>query len=73
MSTAALVPVLVVLVVLASDAWVYRDQKMQSAAGHPVVFSLGKFRLDSPTSWFVGCLVMWIVFFPLYVIGRRAE
>jgi hypothetical protein len=67
----ALVPVVIVLlVVLPTDFWVYVDAKAQWERGHPIVLSSGRFRIETPREWFVGCLVLWIVFFPLYLVGR---
>lgn len=71
MSTAVLAPILILLAVLASDLWVYFDEKAQCERGTPVVFSFGMFKMDTPGAWFGGCLILWIVFFPLYVMGRR--
>ena len=64
---AALVSILVLLVVLAIDVWVYADAKERLTRGNPVAVSLGSFRLETPEAWFLGCLIMWVVFFPLYL------
>lgn len=66
----AFAPLLLLLAVLATDVWVYLDATAQGERGAPVVVSLGTFRVDTPTAWFVCCLVLWIVFFPLYLTGR---
>lgn len=68
--TAALIPVLVVLVLLAIDLWVYTDAKRCAAEGTPVVLRMGAVVVDTPTAWFIGCLVLWIIFFPLYIASR---
>jgi hypothetical protein len=67
----ALAPVLVILVILTVDAWVYVDAKRYVDHGTPVVFRSGNLVIDSPASWFIGCLVLWIIFFPLYMTSRR--
>lgn len=64
---AAVVSILVLLVVLAIDVWVYADAKERLRRGNPVAVSLGSFRLETPAAWFLGCLIMWVVFFPLYL------
>jgi hypothetical protein len=70
-SASALVPILIVVfVILPIDFWVYADAKVQQGRGRPVVLSSGRFQIGTPEAWFVGCLLLWIVFFPLYVIGR---
>ena len=67
---AALVPVLVLLVILAIDLWVYADAKQRADHGAPVVVRIGAIVLKTPETWFVGCLILWIVFFPLYMVRR---
>ncbi|HZW45010.1 MAG TPA: hypothetical protein VFF32_11560 [Dermatophilaceae bacterium] len=65
----ALVPALVLLVILAIDLWVYADAKQRADQGAPVVVRIGAFVLETPETWFVGCLVLWILFFPLYTVS----
>ena len=67
---AALGPVLVQLVILAIDMWVYADAKQRADQGAPVVVRIGAFVLETPQTWFVGCLILWIIFFPLYMVSR---
>jgi hypothetical protein len=67
----ALVPIVVLLAVLASDLWVYADAKAQLERGAPVVLSIGSLKVDTPALWFLGCLVLWVVFFPVYIKARR--
>jgi hypothetical protein len=69
-SSTAWLPILVLLAVLFVDAWVYGDARAHAERGTPVVFSSGTFRVDTPAAWFLGCLLLWIVFFPLYITRR---
>jgi hypothetical protein len=69
-SVTALGPILVLLAVLATDVWVYGDAKANAERGTPVVFSLGTFEIDTPLAWLLGCLLLWVVFFPLYMTRR---
>jgi hypothetical protein len=71
LSVTALVPILVLLALLATDFWVYADAKAHSERGTPVVFSVGSLKMDTPASWFFGCLLLWILFFPLYITSRN--
>jgi len=66
----ALLPILVLLVVLATDLWVYQDARARYERGTPVVYQFGTFIVATPEAWFFGCLFLWIVFFPLYLGGR---
>jgi hypothetical protein len=68
--SAALLPVVAVLVILAVDSWVYLDAKRYANEGRPVVFRSATLVIDSPVTWFVWCLVLWIIFFPLYMVSR---
>lgn len=67
---AALVPVFVLLVILAIDLWVYADARWRADQGAPVVVRISAFVLETPETWFVGCLVLWIFYFPLYIVSR---
>ena len=66
----AVAPLLLLLLVLATDAWVYLDAQAHAERGAPVAVAIGAFRVDTPAAWFVCCLVLWVVFFPLYLAGR---
>lgn len=70
-SASALLPVLIIVVLLASDLWLYADAKARYEQGTPVVFSTDMFVLETPTAWLLSCIVMWLVFFPLYLRLRR--
>jgi len=65
----ALAPILVLLVVLALDAWVYSDARKRLRRGDPVSVSVGSVRVETPEAWFLGCLILWVVFFPLYLVA----
>ena len=50
---------LLFVVVLCLSAWVYSDAKSRDSS-HPVL-------------WALGCLLMFIIFFPLYLIARPSR
>jgi hypothetical protein len=66
----AFASLLLLVAVLATDVWVYLDAQAQGDGGAPVTVAIGTFRVDTPVAWFVCCLVLWVVFFPLYLAGR---
>ena len=66
-----LLPILVVIGVVMSATWVHYDKVAQCQRGSAVTFSFGTFHLDTPGGWFGACLVLWLIFFPLYLPGRR--
>lgn len=66
----AWVPIIVVVVIVATDLSVYLDAKAHSERGTPIVFATGIITVDTPPAWFVACLILWILFFPLYITLR---
>ena len=63
-------PLIVLLAILAIDLWVYADARRWAAQGAPVVARIGSFAAETPETWFLGCLVLFIFFFPLYMVSR---
>jgi hypothetical protein len=39
-------------------------------ASAPVILRVGGFVVETPVVWFLGCLVLWIFFFPVYLVSR---
>jgi hypothetical protein len=64
---------MVLVFVVATSVWVYGDAKAYWQRGTPVVFSTDSFRVDTPDAWFLGCVLLWILFFPLYVTRRDQQ
>jgi len=71
MSLVELVPIVVVILVLGADIWVYTDARAHAERGDPVVFSIGSIELDSPEAWAVVCLILWVFAFPIYLASRN--
>lgn len=71
MTGVALDSILLLAAVLATDGWVYLDARNQAARGTPVILSSNVLTIDSPEGWFLGCLLLWILFFPLYLAARN--
>jgi hypothetical protein len=67
-----LIPLVALAVVTIVDLWVYVDARAQEQRGTPVVFSVGAFVVDTPATWFACCIVLFIIFVPLYLAGRTA-
>lgn len=66
-----LIPVVFAVVVLASDAWVYWDARARHDGGDPVRVSIGPLTVETPEAWFLGVLVLWVVFLPLYLTATH--
>ena len=49
------------LVIATTSGWVYRDAKKNRIEG------------NSPLVWFIGCLAVWIISFPWYLITRNKQ
>ena len=66
----SLAPLVLALAIVASDIWVFLDAKRCSQAGSPVFLRIGILSLETPLAWLVGCVVLWIFFFPMYLVSR---
>ena len=64
-------PLLVLALVLTSDAWVVWDATQRRARGADVVVTFGPVALRRPEHWLVACVVLWLIAFPLYLVARR--
>lgn len=67
MPLTTLVPILALFAVIATDVWVYADARNRLDRGDRVSLSLGSLRVETPEAWFIACLILWLVFFPLYL------
>ena len=67
LSHLAPVPMVVLIILLAVDAWIYADAMERVRQGRPVSVALGSLRLQTPAAWLLGCLTLWVVFVPLYL------
>jgi hypothetical protein len=68
--TEALVPLLAVLVIGAASVWVYLDAQRCAGEGAPVVLRIGNFAVSTPVAWLLACVLLWVFFFPMYVVSR---
>lgn len=68
--TSTLAAVVVLLAVVGSDLWVFLDAKRCTDEGAPVSLRIAGFVVNTPVAWFLGCLVLWIFFFPTYLVSR---
>jgi hypothetical protein len=67
MNPTVTLPIIAFLVVLAVDLWVYRDARSRQRRGDPATVSIGSLHVETPEAWFLGCLLLIIVFVPLYL------
>jgi hypothetical protein len=71
MTLVTAVPLLALAALAATCLWVRRDAQANQDAGTPVVFQAGAFRIDTPRVWAVSCLLLFVVFIPLYLAARN--
>jgi hypothetical protein len=71
MSPNLIVPLILLGLLLLTVAWVYQDAATHAEAGEPVVFWAGTLRVETPSAWAAFCLVLWVLFFPLYLRARQ--
>jgi len=53
------IPIVVLLVIIGTDLWVYTDARKRTEGGTPVALSIGALEVNTPTVWFVACLILW--------------
>lgn len=61
----------VAIILLATAVWVYRDSHASAKRGRPVISSVGSWQLRKPLAWFLACLLLWEMAFPLYLDSRH--
>jgi hypothetical protein len=69
-STALLGPLSILFLVAVTDAWVFVDARRRGLDGRPVVAEFGSLVLETPTTWLVACGLLWVLFFPAYLVAR---
>jgi hypothetical protein len=65
------VTLVAVIILVILDWWVYVDAQARKRARNPVEVQLGAFEIDAPQLWLAGCIALFVVFFPLYLVARR--
>ena len=64
--------VLVPLVmVVAADVWVYTDARSRQGTGREPGLQVGSVQVDTPETWTLACVVLFVIAFPLYLIARK--
>ena len=63
-------PFIVLAALIVVDLWVYSDASAHAEQGKPVVFSVGSFQVDRPDTWFAVCLILSVIFIPIYLTIR---
>jgi hypothetical protein len=67
LSPTALLSIALLLLALTVDVWIYSDARRRQQSGQVPTVSIGSFRIETPEAWFFGCLLLWVIFVPLYL------
>ena len=67
---ASFIPLLPLFIVALTAIWVYADERRRTAQGSPVTLRIGALSIDTAPMWLAACVVVWIFFFPMYLISR---
>lgn len=62
-----------IAVLAISDAWVYLDARFRVEKNRPVSVQMGDLLIEEPRAWLMFCAVLFVFFFPLYLVARRAD
>jgi cytochrome c oxidase assembly factor CtaG len=68
----AAVGLIPLLLIVAADVWVYLDARSRQGTGREVSATVISLDIDTPNAWLLWCVVLFLVFFPVYLVARRA-
>jgi hypothetical protein len=71
MGSTALVVLVPIVLVIGADIWVYVDARSHQGSGREPGVRIGSLQVESPEAWALGCLVLFVIVFPMYLIARR--
>lgn len=64
-------PLALAVLVVCVDLSVFVDARAWERRGTPVVFRFGSFTIETPQSWAVACLLLFVFAVPVYAVARR--
>lgn len=71
MGSTAFVVLVPLVLVIGADLWVYSDARSRVGTGREPGVRIGSLQVSSPEAWAIGCLVLFVIVFPMYLIARR--
>lgn len=71
MGSTALVVLVPLVLVIGADLWVYSDARSRQGTGREPGVRIGSLQLNTPEAWAIGCLVLFVIVFPIYLVARR--
>ncbi len=73
MDPVVLIGLVPLVLVVTADIWVYRDARARANTRREVEASIGTWRITTPQTWLGGCALLFLIFFPMYLVARRAS
>ncbi len=64
---------LVIVLLLACSAWVLQDARAREASRRPVTATVAGVTIDRAEIWAVLCLLLCVLFIPMYLVARAAD
>lgn len=71
MGSMVLVVLLPLVLVIAADVWVYLDARSRQGTGREPGVQVGTLQVSTPEAWAIGCILLFIIVFPMYLVARR--
>ena len=71
MTSSVITATFLVVVIASVSYWVRIDARKRLHGGRPVGAVLLGFTIDEPETWAVLCLLMSVLFIPMYLLARR--
>jgi hypothetical protein len=53
------------------DLWVYLDARGRERAQDRVQLAVGPLVFERPSQWLAGCIVLFVIFVPAYLVARK--
>lgn len=53
------------------DLWVYLDARRRERVHDEVQLEFGPLTFDRPSQWLAGCIVLFVIFVPAYLVARK--
>ena len=66
-------PLVIAGVIVCVALWVFADARHWERQGTPVVFRFGTLTISTPAAWAVACLVLFVIFAPIYAVARQSS
>lgn len=73
MDPVLLIGLVPIILIVAADVWVFQDARVRANTRQEVEASVGSWRIATPETWLAGCAGLFVIFFPMYLLARKAS